>query len=240
LTACSKALPGSVEMESYQRLRAFIEACDPAGEQTTIGEALDRAQARVRELEEARRQINAHSSRVEAELAEAREQLEYRDRRERHFARVLGVPDGGQYVNDWDSRLEGVLRELAECERTNNSVRVCANHTREIVDGEGCVVCELAEAREALRLGIEAMERHGRWCGYKADAPGDVVWQRFLDAARAALSVSGAAREPDETAGLQRSTREARPNQPGSPSGSPSVLSPHVADRDPDAPSPHA
>jgi hypothetical protein len=67
------------------------------------------------------------------------------------------------------------------------------------------------------------MERHGRWCGYKADAPGDVVWQRFLDAARAALSVSGAAREPDETAGLQRSTREARPNQPGSPSGSPSA-----------------
>lgn len=34
----------------------------------------------------------------------------YRER-EQHFAKVLGVPDGGQYRNDWDSRLT-TLEEL--------------------------------------------------------------------------------------------------------------------------------
>lgn len=31
--------------------------------------------------------------------------------REDHFARALGIPDGGQYRNDWDARLTGLLEE---------------------------------------------------------------------------------------------------------------------------------
>jgi hypothetical protein len=82
--------------------RLFIESVS-AGEQTTIGEALDRAQARVRELEEAKRQINAHSSRVEAELAEAREAL-------RLAATLLERADFDAHDREWARECREQLR----------------------------------------------------------------------------------------------------------------------------------
>lgn len=43
---------------------------------------------------------------AEAEVAHLRE-------RERYFAKVLGVADGGQYRNDWDVKLAEILAEVA-------------------------------------------------------------------------------------------------------------------------------
>lgn len=40
--------------------------------------------------------------------------LEHQKERERHFAEVLGVPDGGQYRNDWDDRLKALMEKPAE------------------------------------------------------------------------------------------------------------------------------
>jgi hypothetical protein len=127
---------------------------------------------------------------------------------------VESVPDPAE-----TERLE---RELARLRADRDAIKGYADHRSRFADW---VWAELAEAREALRLGVEAMERHDQWCGHKRDSPGDGIWHRFEDAARAALTGSEqpTLREPDETAGLQRSTREARPNQPGSPSGSPSA-----------------
>jgi hypothetical protein len=39
----------------------------------------------------------------------------------------------------------------------------------------------------ALALGVIAMSRHDRWCGYNPDAPGDPSFREFLRAASAAI-----------------------------------------------------
>lgn len=39
-------------------------------------------------------------------------ELRYLREREAHFAKVLGIPDGGRYRHDWDATLE-VVREIA-------------------------------------------------------------------------------------------------------------------------------
>ena len=45
-----------------------------------------------------------------------RAKLEYYQGREAHFAKVLGVADGGQYRADWDGPLTAVLDKLAAAE----------------------------------------------------------------------------------------------------------------------------
>jgi hypothetical protein len=47
-------------------------------------------------------------------------------------------------------RIERLERELAEATRWNHAVRVCAEHTGDVV-GDGCLVCENAALLEALR-----------------------------------------------------------------------------------------
>ena len=53
--------------------------------------------------------------------------------------------------------------------------------------------CDRAEAavqqmRQALELAQDALERHERWCGFNADAPGDLIVNVAKDALRAALA----------------------------------------------------
>jgi hypothetical protein len=45
-----------------------------------------------------------------AALASDRNRLQ---EREAHFAKALGVADGGQYRADWDGKLHNLLREVA-------------------------------------------------------------------------------------------------------------------------------
>jgi hypothetical protein len=51
--------------------------------------------------------------RLRAENESQRETIAFQREREAHFAKVLGIPDGGRYRNDWDATLE-VVREIAE------------------------------------------------------------------------------------------------------------------------------
>lgn len=43
-------------------------------------------------------------------------ECEHMREREAHFAKVLGITDGGRYRNDWDATLE-VVREIADAHR---------------------------------------------------------------------------------------------------------------------------
>lgn len=45
----------------------------------------------------------------------------------------------------WNKMTFDLEHQLADARKWNESVRVCAKHTREIV-GDGCVICELDEA----------------------------------------------------------------------------------------------
>jgi hypothetical protein len=62
-----------------------------------------------------------HTAPLEPEFADAlirecesqRETIAFQREREAHFAKVLGITDGGRYRNDWDATLENV-REIAE------------------------------------------------------------------------------------------------------------------------------
>jgi len=51
---------------------------------------------------------------LQRELVEVRAERDHLKRREAHFARVLGVADGGQYRNDWDARLTGIVEQRDE------------------------------------------------------------------------------------------------------------------------------
>jgi hypothetical protein len=61
-----------------------------------------------------------HTAPLEPEFSDAliqecerqRETIAFQREREAHFAKVLGIPDGGRYRNDWDATLE-VVREIA-------------------------------------------------------------------------------------------------------------------------------
>lgn len=50
--------------------------------------------------------------RLRAENESQRETIAFQREREAHFAKVLGITDGGRYRNDWDATLE-VVREIA-------------------------------------------------------------------------------------------------------------------------------
>jgi hypothetical protein len=68
--------------------------------------------SRVRML--AHTQPSWASDRIIELEAERDEAIAERDRlreREAHFAKVLGVTDGGEYRNDWDSRIEALIAE---------------------------------------------------------------------------------------------------------------------------------
>lgn len=63
------------------------------------------------EIENLKRQLAADQDRVRDQI-----RLEQQDKRiahlvgrEVHFSRILGVPDAGQYRNDWTGRLEDLL-----------------------------------------------------------------------------------------------------------------------------------
>jgi hypothetical protein len=48
------------------------------------------------------------------EVYDAQSQLKHYQEREQHFAKVLGVADGGQYRADWDSRILAILKDKDE------------------------------------------------------------------------------------------------------------------------------
>jgi hypothetical protein len=60
-------------------------------------------------------------------------------------------------LKQYSRRLE---RELAEAARWNHAVRVCAEHTGDVV-GDGCLVCENAALREAARRAAHAANKQG-------------------------------------------------------------------------------
>lgn len=54
---------------------------------------------------------------LEPEFADALiRECEFQREREAHFAKVLGIPDGRRYRNDWDTTLE-LVREIADAHR---------------------------------------------------------------------------------------------------------------------------
>jgi hypothetical protein len=42
--------------------------------------------------------------------------------------------------------------------------------------------------RDTMQLALDALRAHDRWCGYRADAPGDVIYNRAVDALADALA----------------------------------------------------
>ncbi len=65
-----------------------------------------------------------------AQLAQAQKEIERYQERERHFAEVLRVTDGGQYRADWNSAIERVVKErdaaqekLAQAERDRDALQ---------------------------------------------------------------------------------------------------------------------
>lgn len=85
-------------------------------------------------------------------LAERDEAIAERDRlreREAHFAKVLGVGDGGQYRNDWDSRIEALIaeRDLAAQDADRRS---CQGGWR-LAQERACELIRLQREVERLR-----------------------------------------------------------------------------------------
>ena len=46
------------------------------------------------------------------EIKALKDEVKWRREREMHLAILLGMPDGGQYRNDWDARLTAILAEV--------------------------------------------------------------------------------------------------------------------------------
>lgn len=64
-------------------------------------------------------------------------ELRFLREREAHFARVLGIPDGGRYRNDWDATLE-VVRKIATLRQHGHiSLELAENSTLARLD-EAC------------------------------------------------------------------------------------------------------
>ena len=55
----------------------------------------------------------------------------------------------------------------------------------------GPVQRELASALDALKLMLDAYERHAGWCGYNKDAPGDIIHRVASMRAREVLQAAG-------------------------------------------------
>jgi hypothetical protein len=71
--------------------------------------------------------------RLRAENASQRAEINHLREREAHFAKVLGITDGGRYRNDWDATLE-VVRKIASLRQ------------------QGHISLELAESSTLARL----------------------------------------------------------------------------------------
>jgi hypothetical protein len=102
-------------------LKSVNESCDYANHgapepvvvvpKADLDEARESFTAYMKGTTDAAREINATANGILAERDSLRAENERLKEREAHFARVLGVADGGQYRNDWDSRLQAVLDE---------------------------------------------------------------------------------------------------------------------------------
>jgi hypothetical protein len=86
-----------------------------------------------------------HTASLEPEFADAliqecerqRETIAFQREREAHFAKVLGIPDGGRYRNDWDATLE-VVRKIATLRQQGHiSLELAENSTLARLD-EAC------------------------------------------------------------------------------------------------------
>lgn len=87
-------------------------------------------------LEELARTLEAEVHRLRAEnlrLDKLEAENTYLREREEHFAKVLGVCDGGRYRNDWDTRIE---RLVAENTRLVEELRVAKEALNRIALGQ--------------------------------------------------------------------------------------------------------
>lgn len=92
------------------------------------------------------------SDQRESEIAHLRAELARMREREAHFARVLGVADGGRYRNDWDAPLRRVLGENERLRAENAALR-----TQSTPAGAGtrASVAPQAAMREGYREAVE-------------------------------------------------------------------------------------
>jgi hypothetical protein len=75
--------------------------------------------------------------RLRAENESQRETIAFQREREAHFAKVLGIPDGGRYRNDWNATLE-VVRKIATLRQQGHiSLELAENSTLARLD-EAC------------------------------------------------------------------------------------------------------
>lgn len=98
----------------------------------------------------------SRARRVEAEQAEEVNRLREREAR---FAALFGVPDGGRYQNDWESRAEVIkrkdelIRELAEVMgNAADELDLAAQHKSNPGSTNGTLVQVAAMLRKAGRL----------------------------------------------------------------------------------------
>lgn len=91
---------------------------------------------------------------AEAERTIARAEVERLKDRERHFAKVLGVADGGRYRADWDGHLEAVIAERDALKQHDQRLQIlCA---------ELCGKLDARDVNEASGQAIEVQERMER------------------------------------------------------------------------------
>lgn len=83
--------------------------------------------ARVSALFAACRAVDPEHARAVEERDALRSELHYYKGREKHFATVLGVAEGGRYANDWDSRLQRLVNEAAALRREVRYLRAYGN-----------------------------------------------------------------------------------------------------------------
>lgn len=77
-------------------------------------------------------------------------------------------------------RLQAAETERDEYRDANNSVRVCAAHTRDIIDGDDCLICSLATAEAALRQILEEFASRSAPTGYDEADPVVVIVRAAL------------------------------------------------------------
>lgn len=69
-------------------------------------------------------------------------------------------------AHDAEKLFNGLMNELEELQRWNRSVRVCADHTNEVV-GAGCICCDLMNATANLaairKVADEQTDSVGLW-----------------------------------------------------------------------------
>lgn len=179
----------SAEYESELRKRADVAEAALMQEHGARERLERRVQALTRDLHDAQAARDEHAGRVARESM-AREQAEReRDRyaeREKHFASVLGVADGGQYRADWDGAIRKLIVRAERAEADNAAllhrlrsvalnVRLMRDSGAIVAQGWGKTLTPVVEAVDWNHPGAALLERVRTLAGYEA------AWANICD-----------------------------------------------------------